>query len=207
MLWWNPARPGQFLRELTPHLGCMEGPLQSCQLNTSWDTQWHLLFLLAGSSRLSAQCAASQTVLEMLVEVLLIAFQKYLLFFTGCIGQGTNSHCQPRYVLLHTAKPDRNPGAGNLGYYRVNIIRNICQSIPNAYYDLGKCAHSMLPWWSQPHMHVTCFSKRSCPAMAFMAENQLEYGRILFNLLRDLNFFLLSEKNNNTHRHNWERHL
>lgn len=164
MLWWNPASPGQFPGELAPHLRCTEGPRQSRKLSTSLDTWWHLPFLLAGPSRLSAQRAASQTALEVLVEVLLIAVQKYLLFFTGCMGQATNFLCQPRCILLHTAKPDQNPGAGNLGYNQVrNVIRNIWQSIPNAYDDLGRRAHSMLPWWSQWHMHVTCFSKRSCP--------------------------------------------
>jgi len=43
-------------------------------------------------------------------------------------------------------------------------------------------------------------------AMSFMAENKLEYGRILFNLLRDLNIFFLLAQNSSTHRHNWERH-
>lgn len=164
------------------------------KLNTSPDTQQHLPFQLAASIKLCMQHHKQ----DIFTEALLIAFQKHLLLLTACVGQ-----------VAHSASPDtyyctqQIPGVGSLGYTQVrNIIRSVYQSTPSC---IRTCAHSMLPWWSQPHMHINVLLQEDLFAMYFMAEDKLEHKRILFNLLRDLNFFLLLAQSSNTHRHNWGR--
>lgn len=129
------------------------------KLSTSSGAQWHLPFPLAVSSSLSAQRAASQTGSggghrgpvncspnpSTSFHLLYGASNCFTLPAQKCITAITKT-----LELAIWATP------------KWEIIRNICQPMLNLYYDLDICAHSMLPRWSQPHMHVTCFSKLSC---------------------------------------------
>lgn len=207
MLWWNPARPGQFLGELAPHLRCMEGPRQSRKLSTSLDTRWHLPFLLAGSSRLSAQRAASQTALEVLVEVLLIALQKYLLFFHRLYGTSDELPLPAQMHITAHSKTWSKPWRWQSGIQPSEKCNKEYLAVnTKCVWRLGQtCTQHATLMVSATHAR-NMLLQEVLSAMSFMAENKLEYVRILFSLLRDLYFFLLLAQNNNTHRHNWERH-
>lgn len=96
--------------------------------------------------------------------------------------------------------PQQIPGVVSLGYTQVrNRIRSVYQSIPSLYQDL--CTqHATL---KGPATHArNVLHQEVLFAMYFRAEDKLEYKKILFNLLGDLNFFLLLAQRRNMHRHN-----
>lgn len=142
--------------------------------------------------------------LEVFVEVLLTALQNYPLAFHWLYG---TSDCFTLTAHKCITAISKTLELAILATPKWKRIRNICQSMLNVYYDSGISAHSILPWWSQPHMHVTCFSKLSCLLCLHMWLNiswNIE-GYFLTCSETWISFYLFAQSSN-MHRHNWERH-